>query len=292
MIEAKKWLDSHVPTCKGKRVLITGATSGIGFFAAKYLAYKGAEVVIACRDQAKAEATKMAILRDVPDAVLSFVYYDQANPESIRSLVASLDKESFFSIILNAGIFKPKKEIALYKDGNSLTFQTNAIGTYLLYSGLSKTHKCRYVFVGSLADRYPPKGDYAKFFHDFGKDYFLNYGVSKRAVMGLYEWIYEEGTIDVTLTHPGIARTDITRGYPKWFLPLANGFMKIFFHPAWKASLGLVLLGSGEGARGSYVVPGDWWHINGYPRIIKGPHKKAKKHLKQLLDLFGETDRV
>ena len=109
MIEAKKWLDSHVPTCKGKRVLITGATSGIGFFAAKYLAYKGAEVVIACRDQAKAEATKMAILRDVPDAVLSFVYYDQANPESIRSLVASLDKETFFSIILNAGIFKPKK---------------------------------------------------------------------------------------------------------------------------------------------------------------------------------------
>ena len=39
-----------------KRVLITGGNSGIGFCTAQQLAGRGAEVVLACRDQTKGQA--------------------------------------------------------------------------------------------------------------------------------------------------------------------------------------------------------------------------------------------
>ena len=44
-----------MPSQKGRRILITGANSGIGFHAALKLARKGAEVILACRDRQKGE---------------------------------------------------------------------------------------------------------------------------------------------------------------------------------------------------------------------------------------------
>jgi NAD(P)-dependent dehydrogenase (short-subunit alcohol dehydrogenase family) len=287
MIEAQKWLGSHVPSLKGKRVLITGGTSGIGYEAAKALAYKGAAVTIACRSEAKAALAREAITKDIPSAEIDFVYYDQADPVSIAKVVEELKTREFFSIVLNAGVFNPPKELCVCPDGTSLTFQTNAVGTYLLFKGLAKTHaKSRYVFVNSIANRYPKRGDYSKYIHRCEKDYFDKYEVSKRAVMAIYETAYEKTALDVTMMHPGITQTQITRGYHKWFRRLANGFMRLFFHPAWRACLGIVLLASGEGARGAYSVPGDWWHINGYPRLIAGPHKKSAKGADSLMKLF------
>ena len=58
MIKSAKWLDAHIPYLVGKTILITGGTSGIGFQAALALLYKGARVIIACRDSEKAAKAK------------------------------------------------------------------------------------------------------------------------------------------------------------------------------------------------------------------------------------------
>src|SRR4029453_6209331 len=49
MSSAKKWTEADVPDQTGKRVLVTGANSGIGLETARALAASGAEVVMACR---------------------------------------------------------------------------------------------------------------------------------------------------------------------------------------------------------------------------------------------------
>jgi len=290
MIEGKKWLDRHVPSLKGKRVLLTGGTSGLGFQAARQLLYKGALLTIACRSETKAARCRETLIKEFPNAEVSFVFYDQSNPKSIQSLVKELENQEFFSIALNAGLFNPPKAISVCPDGTSLVFMTNAVGTYLLYKGLSKSHPAsRFVFVSSLASRYPRKGDYSAFLGKSPRGTFLRYGVSKRAIMAIYENAFEKTPLDVTIMSPGIARTEIIRGYQKWFQRLAAGFMSIFFHPAWKAALGITYLASGEGPRGAYAAPDDWLRIDGFPHLYPPPHKKSAKGAQQLIDLLHQT---
>ena len=55
------WTEADIPDLSGKTVVITGANSGLGLVAADALAAKGAQVVLACRDQAKGHAAEAEI---------------------------------------------------------------------------------------------------------------------------------------------------------------------------------------------------------------------------------------
>ncbi|MGD0366771.1 MAG: SDR family NAD(P)-dependent oxidoreductase, partial [Acidobacteriaceae bacterium] len=61
-----RWTAAQIPLQQGKLAYITGANSGIGFHAALELARAGATVILACRDQARAEAARQRILAEVP----------------------------------------------------------------------------------------------------------------------------------------------------------------------------------------------------------------------------------
>jgi protochlorophyllide reductase len=88
-------------------VVITGASSGVGLYAAKVLAQKGWHVVMACRDLAKTErvAQEVAMPRDS----YTLMHIDVASLESVRSFVANFKAKgrSLDALVINAAIYMP-----------------------------------------------------------------------------------------------------------------------------------------------------------------------------------------
>src|SRR5580698_10380223 len=58
----KQWTAADIPSQVGRRVLITGANSGIGYMAALKLARKGATLLLACRDEGRGKAAIARLL--------------------------------------------------------------------------------------------------------------------------------------------------------------------------------------------------------------------------------------
>src|SRR3546814_12382850 len=94
----------------GRRFLITGANAGIGFEAARVLAARGAHVVLACRDAARAEAAMERIRADVPGAELSFLSLDLADLDQVKTAAgAALAGPRIDGLIDNAGVMIPPR---------------------------------------------------------------------------------------------------------------------------------------------------------------------------------------
>jgi NAD(P)-dependent dehydrogenase (short-subunit alcohol dehydrogenase family) len=70
-----KWTAEFIPSQSSRRVLITGANSGIGFETALDLARKGAEIILPARSMAKAKDAVDRIRREIPSGVLPLVFW-------------------------------------------------------------------------------------------------------------------------------------------------------------------------------------------------------------------------
>ena len=164
MLKQARWLDAHIPDLTGQSFLVTGSTSGVGLEAAKSLLYKGGSVDFAIRNPEKAEKIFQALQSEIPNAKPRALLYDQGSPESVLQFCQTLNPQKpYDAIILNAGIYYPRKG-SQAEDGTSLTFETNAVGTYLLYMKLrEKFPKARFILVASIVNRSPKKGDYSSY---------------------------------------------------------------------------------------------------------------------------------
>src|ERR1700728_2407368 len=92
---------------KGKRVLVTGVSAGLGVETARALAAHGAQVTGAARDLAKAEqATQEVRAQAANGGGLELVELDLANLASVRACADALlaDGRKFDVIIANAGV--------------------------------------------------------------------------------------------------------------------------------------------------------------------------------------------
>ena len=81
----KKWLDENISDLSNKNIIITGANSGIGFYTTLCLVYKGANVIMACRNLNKANKAKEDILKVVTNAKLDIIQLDLSDFNSIEN---------------------------------------------------------------------------------------------------------------------------------------------------------------------------------------------------------------
>ena len=271
-----RYVDSRFPSQEGKRFLITGASSGIGLECAKVLCHLGAEVTFMVRNKTKAEECIRAIEAEIGAPVhVKIALYDQSEPSSIRSCVASLPRQNYDGIVLNAGVYFPKKG-SLGEDGNPLTLQVNAIGTQVCFDAFYQRYpNAKYVIVDSIVNASPKRHDYAPLFHTGKDDRLKEYSYSKRICMAIFSNALQDGA-KVYLAHPGITRTSIIRSFAPFIKRLANGIFYYFTHPAWKAALGMSALCCLDYEPGTYLVPRGLGEIAGYPKKRKIPKKIEK----------------
>jgi NAD(P)-dependent dehydrogenase (short-subunit alcohol dehydrogenase family) len=91
---------------KGKRVLVTGSTAGIGYAAAELLAKEGAEVILNGRTPARVEAALVKLKAAVPGATATGIAADAGSAAGCAAILAAHPEVDV--LVNNMGIFEPK----------------------------------------------------------------------------------------------------------------------------------------------------------------------------------------
>ncbi|WAJ36320.1 SDR family oxidoreductase [Pseudomonas sp. GOM7] len=153
---APHWQAADMPALRGKRMLVTGGSSGMGFEDALALSRAGAQVIIAARNAQRGVESIERIRAQVPDARLRFEQVDLADLASVRNLAQRLndENEALDVLINNAAIMAPPQR-GVSRDGFELQLATNFLGhfalTGLLLPSLLKSADARVVTLASIA---------------------------------------------------------------------------------------------------------------------------------------------
>jgi NAD(P)-dependent dehydrogenase (short-subunit alcohol dehydrogenase family) len=128
-----KW-SIYMNSMKGKRVIVTGATSGVGREIAIQVAELGAQVILACRNIQKGNEVAEEIKRRPGSKNVVVMEIDTSSQDSIRKF--SRDFKSKYDrldvLINNAGGNRGTLPKVNSVDGIELTFATNVLGYFLL----------------------------------------------------------------------------------------------------------------------------------------------------------------
>src|SRR5881227_1954618 len=204
----------------GKRVLITGATNGIGLAAAMELARRGAHLVMIARSETKAEEAARRIRAAAGEAaVVDRLLADLASQSSIRRVAAkALDRYPTIDVLVNnAGAVYGTRRLS--PDGIELTWAVNHLAPFLLTTLLLERLKAsapaRIVTTSSAAHQGAriPFDDMSAV-RSWGSSGFRRYGETKLAnVLFTVELARRLGGTGVTANafHPGFVASAFNR---------------------------------------------------------------------------------
>jgi len=130
------WDTNHVPDQTGRTVVVTGATAGIGYFAAEQLAAAGADVVLASRSADKLAVAEKAIRDRVPAASIRSVVLELGSFRSVDEAAAELSAlPRLDAIFLNGGAMTMQRG-AKTEDGHPVILGTHVLANFRLVAGL------------------------------------------------------------------------------------------------------------------------------------------------------------
>jgi NAD(P)-dependent dehydrogenase (short-subunit alcohol dehydrogenase family) len=196
-------------TLRGKRVLVTGVSAGLGVETARALAARGAEVVGTARDIAKARKAAKGI-------DLQLVELDLASLASVRACAAALLKEGrpFDVVIANAGVMAAP--FGRTVDGFEMQFGTNHLGHFVLVNRIAPliADGGRIVIVASSGHRMAEFSLEDPSFVNTKYDPWVAYARSKTAnILFAVELDrrHRERGVRATAVHPGGIKTELGR---------------------------------------------------------------------------------
>ena len=140
---------------RGKVVVITGGTSGIGQVAAERLAEMGARIVLVARDQARADATLERLRLTGGEAEHTARLADLSSIAATKQVAAEIAaaEPRIDVLINNAGALFNRRQLS--PDGLEMTFAVNHMAYFVLTEGLrgrlATTPRARVVSTASAA---------------------------------------------------------------------------------------------------------------------------------------------
>ena len=212
------WTAAEIPDQHGRTAVVTGANGGLGLETARQLAAKGAHVVMAVRNQEKAQAALDDIRSGVPDAALELVALDLASQASVRAAAGQIiaAHKSIDLLINNAGVMGISE--AKTADGFEMQFGVDHLGhwslTALLLPALLSVPGARIVTVTSTAHHMGRAVDPANPHLRGRYRPWRAYGQAKLANfhfgLGLQRELEKAGASTASLiAHPGLSNTDL-----------------------------------------------------------------------------------
>ena len=203
---------------KGKRILITGVSAGLGVETARSLAAHGAQVVGAARDLNKAKAATEQVRKDAAADGGNFelLELDLANLTSVRACADRLlaKGEPFDAVIANAGVMAtPFGKTA---DGFETQFGTNHLGHFVLVNRIAALIRTggRLINVSSAGHRYSNVDLEDPNFERTPYDPYIAYGRSKTANILFsvgFDKRHRDRGVRAAAVHPGGIQTELGR---------------------------------------------------------------------------------
>jgi len=212
------WSAADIPDQHGRTAVVTGANGGLGLETARALAVKGAHVVMAVRNQKKAQAAVDEIRAGAPDASLELVALDLAAQASVRAAAGQITAghKNIDLLINNAGVMGIPETKTV--DGFEMQFGVDHLGhwtlTALLLPALLRTPGARIVTVTSTAHHMGRAVDPANPHLEGRYRPWRAYGQAKLANyhfgLGLQREL-ENARADTAslIAHPGLSNTDL-----------------------------------------------------------------------------------
>jgi NAD(P)-dependent dehydrogenase (short-subunit alcohol dehydrogenase family) len=203
---------------KGKRILVTGVSAGLGVETARSLAAHGAQVVGTARDLNKAKAATEQAQKDAAanGGSIELIELDLANLKSVRACADQLlEKEEPFDVLIaNAGVMAtPFGQTA---DGFETQFGTNHLGHFVLVNRIAVLIRSggRLINLSSLGHRYSNVDLEDPNFERTPYEPFAAYGRSKTANI-LFAVAFDQRHRDrgarAAAVHPGVIHTELAR---------------------------------------------------------------------------------
>src|SRR6201993_298413 len=203
---------------KGKRILVTGVSAGLGVETARSLAAHGAHVVGAARDLNKAKTATEQVRNDAAanGGSLELVELDLANLASVRAAADGLlaKSEPFDVIIANAGVMAtPFGHTA---DGFETQFGTNHLGHFVLVNRIASLIRAggRLINLSSSGHRFSNVDLEDPNFERTSYEPFVAYGRSKTANIVFavaFDKRHRDRGVRAAAVHPGGIQTELAR---------------------------------------------------------------------------------
>ncbi len=202
---------------RGKTVVLSGATSGIGLATARLFAAQGAQLVCLNRDPVKSEALARELQQSY-DCQIRTIMVDFASLEQIRNCVGELRAlgTPIDVLIHNTGIHLTKKIYSA--DDIEMVFQVNHLGSflinYLLKEQLKAENRARIIYVNSEGHRFSLAGVHCQDLDWRWHVYtgLKSYGAAKTAqllTMMQFRTFFSGSAVSINAMHPGNVSTKI-----------------------------------------------------------------------------------
>jgi len=251
---------------RGKTVLVTGATSGIGLEASVALAGQGARVLMVGRDAARTAAAAAAVAARSGSSDVAHLLADFASLAAVRALADAVRARTdrLDVLVNNAGGVNKTRRLTV--DGFETTFAVNHLApfllTNLLLDLLVRSAPARVVTVASVGHRRGTLDLDDPGFARGGYTIMRGYMRSKLAnvlfASELARRLAGRGVTSNSL-HPGSVDTNIWSGAPLWAKPVIAILLRPFFISAAQGAAHVVRLAASpelEGVTGAYFEEG------------------------------------
>jgi len=300
------WTAATIPDLSGRRAVVTGANSGLGFQTALELARHGATVTLACRDEERGARAVDQIRALAPEAAVEVAPLDLADLSSIERFADAYraGRDGLDLLVNNAGVMAiPRRQTA---DGFEMQLGANHLGHFALtgrlFPLLAARPGARVVTVSSAAHR-GGRIDFDDLQHERNYRPWSVYGQSKLAnLLFAFELQRRADAAGVDLlsvaAHPGYAATGLQGVGPQMtgrrlqglLLQVAN---RVVAQSAARGALpSLYAATAPDVTGGAFYGPDGIGELRGYPKRVKAARpaydEQTARHLWQVSeDLTG-----